>query len=365
MPASMRFSNLPFWLMAALLAAAPLSAAAQDGATLRYEGRIKVAGKPYSGPGLFFFALENSKGEIFWTSGDYPFRGSTNNPANAIKIPVTDGAYEVRLGAATLGMPALNAQALLNANGPRLKVWFNDGVHGWQPAGSEAPLDSIVETLAAKSQSDAVLQELRAIRTLLERQSTQRAPAAPAQPTTATVSLLGPSLGQSNAPLVLVEFTDYQCAYCKRFQEQTMPDLMRRYVNTGKLRIVSRNLPLSFHPNAEPAAQAALCAEQQEKYWPMRESLFAWNTNLTTANVLNAAMQAKLDLAQFTNCVQAKTFASRVQQDSQDAGAAGINGTPSFVLGKPQGGKLTGVLIVGAQPLSEFDAQIGKLLNSH
>jgi protein-disulfide isomerase len=353
-------------VLAALLAGAPLFAFAQDATTLRYEGRIKVAGKPYSGPGLFFFSVENSKGEIFWTSGDYPFRGSTNNPANAIKIPVTDGTYEVRLGSAMAGMPALNAQTLMNANGPRLKVWFNDGVHGWQPAGSEVPLDSVVETLAAKGESTAMLQELRAIRTLLERQnSQQRAPApAPAQPTTATVSLLGPSIGQTNAPLVLVEFTDYQCPFCKRFHEQTMPDLMRKYVDTGKLRIFSRNLPLSFHPNAEPAAQAALCAEQQDKFWPMRESLFAWNTNLTATNVLNAAMQAKLDLGQFTNCVAAKTFASRVQQDSQEAGAAGINGTPSFVLGKPQGGKLTGVIITGAQPLAEFDTQIRKLLNS-
>jgi protein-disulfide isomerase len=360
----MRFSKSHSWLMAVFFAVAPLSAAAQDGSTLRYEGRIKVAGKPYSGPGLFFFSIENSKGEIFWTSGDYPFRGSTSNPANAIKILVTDGAYEVHLGAAMLGMPTLNAQTMMNANDPRLQVWFNDGVHGWQPAGSKVPLDSIGEALTAKSQSAAMIQELRAIRTLLERENTQHAPAAPAQPTTATVSLHGPSLGQSNAPLVLVEFTDYQCPYCKRFQEQTMPDLLRKYINTGKLRIFSRNLPLASHPNAEPAAQAALCADQQEKYWPMRESLFARNTNLTASNLLNAAIEAQLNLAQFTNCVQAKTFANRVQEDSQDAGAVGIDGTPSFVLGKPQGGKVTGVLIVGAQPLSVFDAQIGKLLNS-
>jgi protein-disulfide isomerase len=205
---------------------------------------------------------------------------------------------------------------------------------------------------------------MRALRTLIKRQSRQRAPApaAPAQPTTASVSLFGPSLGQSDAPLVLVEFTDYQCAYCKRFHEQTMPDLIRKYVDTGKLRIVSRNLPLAFHSDAEAAAEAALGADQQGKYWPMREGLFASAPNLTAEAMLNVAIQAGLDLAQYTNCVQAKTFASRVQLDSQEAGAAGITGTPSFVLGKPDGDKLKGVVIVGAQRLDAFETEIQKLL---
>ncbi len=342
-----------------------LATAGPDGATLRYDGHIKVEGKPYSGTGFFFFSLENTQGEIVWTSGDFPFRGSTNNPANAIKMMLMSGSYTVHLGDLTLGMPALSLQTLRNTKGPRLKVWFNDGVHGWAPAGSEVPLDNLAEKLTADNQSEAMLQELHAIRTLLERQNVPppAAPAQPPAPTTATVSLTGPSIGKAEAPLVLVEFTDYQCPYCKRFQDQTMPDLLRKYVETGKLRIVSRNLPLPFHANAEPAAQAALCAGQQEKYWPMRDNLFIRNTDLTTSNLLSAAVAAKLDLTQFTNCFSAKTFANRVQQDSQEAAAAGITGTPSFVLGKPQGDKLTGVIIVGAQPISEFEAQIQKLTN--
>ena len=350
--------------MLMIFAAFNLEAVGQDGAMVRYDGQIKVAGKPYSGTGSFFFSLENSQGEILWTSGDFPFRGSTNNPANAVKLAVTAGAYEIRLGDTTSGMPALSAQALRNAKGPRLKIWFNDGVHGWEPAGGEVPLDNIAETLAASNQSEAMLEELRAIRTLLERQNTPLAPAQPPPPTTATVSLSGPSIGKADAPLVLVEFTDYQCPYCKRFQEQTMPDLLRKYVDTGKLRIVSRNLPLPFHINAEPAAQAALCAGQQGKYQPMRDNLFARSGDLIASNLLNAAESSRLDLTQFTNCLSVKTFAGQVQQDSKDAAAVGITGTPSFVLGKPQGDKLTGVVIIGAVPLAEFEAQIQKLINA-
>jgi protein-disulfide isomerase len=351
--------------MLVAFAALNLVAAGQDAVTLRYEGRIKVAGKPFSGTGSFFFSLQNSQDEIIWTSGEFPFRGSTNNPANALKLVVTSGAYEVRLGDTTLGMPALSRQVLGNAKAPRLKVWFNDGVHGWQPAGAEVPLDIPAPTLADNNQSDAMLQELRAIRVLLERQNTPPSPAPPPQPTTATVSLAGPSIGHADAPLVLVEFTDYQCPFCKRFQQQTLPDLLRKYVDTGKLRIVGRNLPLPFHINAEPAAQAVLCASHQGKYESMRDNLFAANGELALSNLLNAATAAKLDLAQFTNCLSAKTFAGDVQQDIKDAGAAGITGTPSFVLGKPQGDKVTGLILVGALPLAEFENQIQKLIDTH
>jgi protein-disulfide isomerase len=360
----MKFSSVIFGSVFAVCTAVNLNAAGLDSTTLQYEGRIKVAGKPYSGTGSFFFSMENGQGEIIWTSGDFPFRGSTDNPTNVLKLAVTSGAYEVRLGDTTAGMPPLNRQVLGNAKEPRLKIWFNDGVHGWQPAGVDVPLDSIAGTLANNNQSEAMLQELRAIHALLERQNNPPAPppAAPPPPATATVTLAGSSMGQTNAPLVLVEFTDYQCPYCKRFQEQTMPELLRKYVDTGKLRIVSRNLPLPFHSNAESAAQAALCASQQGKYESMRDNLFARSIDLPS-NLLGAAAAANLELAQFTNCLSAKTFAAQVQQDSKDAAAAGITGTPSFVLGKPQGDKVTGLVIVGALPTSEFEAQIEKLIN--
>ena len=141
-----------------------------------------------------------------------------------------------------------------------------------------------------------------------------------------------------------------------------MPELIKNYVETGRLRIVSRNLALSFHENAEPAAQAALCAHQQQKFWPMREKLFANTAMLTSANLMKAAEELKLDMTAFRLCVGGKTFASQIAKDGQEAGAAGINGTPTFVLGKPTGDKVTGLLIVGARPYAAFDAEMQKML---
>ncbi len=362
----MTFKQLRGIILVPMLLAASVSAVADNNITLRYEGRIKVAGRPYSGPGFFFFSLENSKGEIFWASGDFPFRGATNLPAGVIRESIRDGSYEVHLGDTNAGFPPLNSASLLAAKSPVLKIWFNDGSHGWQPAGQESNLEGIIAPVVADSQNDAILAELRSIHALLERQNTRPAPApaAPPAPTIATVNLTGPSMGRADAPLVLVEFTDFQCPFCKSFHEQTFPGIVRKFVETGKLRIFSRSLPLPFHNHAEAAAEAALCADQQSKFWPMRDGLFARSTDLSQSNVQSAAIDAKLDMARFSACVQSNVFAGHVHDDNKEAEAAGITGTPSFVLGKAQGTKVTGQIIVGAQHLSVFETEIEKLLSA-
>ncbi|MDB6109812.1 MAG: thioredoxin, partial [Pedosphaera sp.] len=214
------------------------------------------------------------------------------------------------------------------------------------------------------AQADSILRELRDLRAKLDRQQANPAPQPqPAAPTIATVSVgTAPSEGNTNAALVLVEFTDFQCGFCKRFHDTVMADLKKDYIDTGKLRVVSRNLPLTFHPNAEPAAQASLCAHQQDKYWPMREKLFAISTDLTAANFTKAAEDLKLDMTTFRQCVEAKTFAGQVARDAADATAVGITGTPSFVLGKLTGDKVTGKIIVGAMPYAAFEGEIKKML---
>lgn len=347
-----------------------LACLAQDNVTLNYRGRLQVEGAPFSGTGAFMFALENTNGEIFWTSGDFPFASATNNPPNAISLPVRDGNYSVRLGAAGSGMPPLKISDLKRTKNPRLVIWFSDSRHGWQRAGDDVPLDDVMASLdeinqrpITRAQADQILGELHSIRTLLEQKNTaQAAPAAPAPPSYATVAMTGASLGQKDAPVVMVEFTDFQCPFCKRFHDTVFPDLVKKYVDTGKLRIVSRNLPLPFHQNAQPAALAAACANQQGKFWPMRERLFAKNDSLTTSNILGAAEGASLDLAKFKTCWEGKEFEAAVKKDSDEAGSVGITGTPSFVVGKPNGDKLHGVIVVGAQPLATFEAEIDKLL---
>jgi protein-disulfide isomerase len=353
--------------VSAFLAAGSFCGQAQENVVLNYKGKLRAEGAPFSGTGHFMFALESRTGEIFWSSGDFPFAGATVNPAKAVAVPVQQGLYGVRLGDPSLGMPPLNLAGLRRMQSPRLKIWFNDGRHGWQRAGEDVPLDNLMASLAeagkrslTAAQGEALLQELHEVRTLLERQKAP-APSAPPPPTFALVRLAGPGVGRADAPVVLVEFTDYQCPYCKKFQDSVLPELTRKYIETGKLRVVSRNLPLPFHQNAEPAARAAWCAAQQDKYGPMREGLFAKSTDLSLTNLFLAAQAIPLDMSKFQSCF-ATTNLEAIKLDGQEASTAGISGTPSFVLGKPEGDKLKGLVIVGAQPLATFEGEIEKLL---
>jgi protein-disulfide isomerase len=120
-----------------------------------------------------------------------------------------------------------------------------------------------------KQQADEILNELRQIRELLEKQTGAAPQQAGEQITKAKVSTEGAySIGSKDAPLTMVEFTDFQCPFCERFHTSTFADLKRDYIDTGKLRFVSRDLPLDFHPNAMQAAEAGRCAGEQGQYWP-------------------------------------------------------------------------------------------------
>jgi len=223
----------------------------------------------------------------------------------------------------------------------------------------------------SKEQGDAILQELRNIRTLLQQQQLraqqpQQRPTAPVVVKRGKVSVKGsPYLGRKNAPLTLVEFTDYQCPYCKRFYDQTFDELKKAYIDTGKVRFVSRNLPLQFHPYAEGAALAAACAGDQGKanYWKMRDSLFSHSPALQGDQVQGYAKELGLNMKSFNRCVESKKHRNRIQQDMADARSIGITGTPSFLLGKGDD-VIEGEKLVGAQPFAAFDARIKALLNS-
>jgi protein-disulfide isomerase len=272
-------------------------------------------------------------------------------------------------------MPVLDADALRNAGVPFLRVWFNDGVRGWRQLAGEQQLKSLFDPVPVRSgattangalsaaQGDMILRELREMRALLQKQPPSQPSPRPEPPGTVTVPLGGsPSLGQTNAPLVLVEFTDYQCPFCKRAHDDFMPGVRKKYVESGKLRVVSRNFPLNFHVNAEPAARAALCAHQQQQFWPMYDKLFSMATELYATNFLKAAVELNLDPQAFTACLETKAVTAQVEHDKVDAATAGITGTPSFVLGRADGEKVTGTLFVGAPPAAQFEAEIEKLL---
>lgn len=219
-----------------------------------------------------------------------------------------------------------------------------------------------------RDQADAILNELREIRRLLE--TNGRPGAAPARPpqrpqtVRMAVSAGWYSLGREDAPVTLVEFLDYQCPYCRRFHAESFPELRKRYIDAGKLRFVARDLPLSFHANALSAAQAVRCAGEQGKFWELRESLILHSNDLTLDSILRYAEQAGIDAARLRTCVETEKYKATVQSDADEAAALSLSGTPSFVLARTTPQELSGDVIVGAVPLSVFDAAIKKLLDN-
>jgi protein-disulfide isomerase len=222
-----------------------------------------------------------------------------------------------------------------------------------------------------RDQADAILNELKSIhQLLLNPPATRTAAAAPAAPATnehvkMTVGTVWYSLGREDAPVTMVEFTDYQCPFCRRFETNTFAELKKDYIDTGRVRFVSRDLPLEFHPNAPGAAVAARCAGEQHKFWEMRDAMMLDTaTDLGPASILKYGEKTKLDMAAFSTCLNDKKYTEAIKKDTADAGALGISGTPSFVIGKTDKSEIAGVRIVGAVPFAVFDSTIKELLTA-
>jgi protein-disulfide isomerase len=211
-----------------------------------------------------------------------------------------------------------------------------------------------------RDQADEIIKELRQIRQLLEKQ--QAAPTAPQpeQPTRAKITdLSGVSmLGDKNAPITIVEYTDYQCPFCQRFHLSAYPEIKKNYIDTGKVRFFSKDLPLDFHPNALRAAQSARCAGEQGKFWEIRETMSANPDKLDMGHIMGFATELKLDTQKFQDCVNSDKYKERVQADVAEAMKVGANGTPAFIVGKSTGNGVDGELVVGAMPFAMFDQKI-------
>jgi protein-disulfide isomerase len=174
-----------------------------------------------------------------------------------------------------------------------------------------------------------------------------------------------PALGRSDAPLTMVEFTDYQCPYCRRFQAEVWPKLKREYIDTGKLRYIARDLPLSFHAAAAPAAEAAHCAGEQGKFWEMHAALLGGEADLTSGGIERRAQKLGLDMTGFRECVARGKYADVIAAHVREADSVGIDGTPGFIIGRVSQGELDGVRVEGAQPYEEFSELLQELLASH
>jgi protein-disulfide isomerase len=161
-----------------------------------------------------------------------------------------------------------------------------------------------------------------------------------------------PSIGPDNAPVTIIEFSDYQCPYCQVWYKQVYQQLLASYPN--QLRFVYRDLPLPGHTEAVPAAEAAECAGAQGIYWKYHDALFEQKYGLNRAAYEHYASDLGLDLPAFSACLDSSRFQAEIQADASDAARVGITGTPSFVV--------NGRLLVGALPFSDFKAVIDEEL---
>ena len=161
-----------------------------------------------------------------------------------------------------------------------------------------------------------------------------------------------PSIGSDNAPVTIIEFSDYQCPYCQVWYQQVYQQLLAAYPN--KIRFVYRDLPLSSHPEALPSAEAADCAGEQGAYWKYHDALFGQQYGLNRAAYEHYAADLGLDSKAFAACLDSRRYESEVQADANDAASVGISSTPSFVI--------NGRILIGALPFSDFKAVIDEEL---
>ena len=181
-----------------------------------------------------------------------------------------------------------------------------------------------------------------------------------------------PVIGDTDAPITIIEFSDFQCPFCARFHVQTLPTIMDEYIDKGTVKLVFRDFPIqSIHPNAVPASVAAECANEQGKFEEMYDALFEkqkeWNnqeTNKALDLFSQYASEIQLGQKEFDSCLKNGKYIEEIKKDLDDGRAYGISGTPGFFIGNEQIGF---VELKGAQPFESFkkviDIQLKKWNN--
>jgi len=164
--------------------------------------------------------------------------------------------------------------------------------------------------------------------------------------------------GRAEAPLWIVEISDFQCPFCAEWHENTYGQLKREFIDSGKARFAYVNLPLPSHANAWPAASAAMCAGLQGKFWQMHDALFSrqlsWASEPTPGPLFEKlASKAGIDASAMSSCIASKQMLPLIQADYDRAVQGGVNSTPTFLVG--------GVILSGAHPIENFRRVIDSL----
>jgi len=187
--------------------------------------------------------------------------------------------------------------------------------------------------------------------------------------TDSPISLSGAKIrGSASAKVMLLEFSDYQCPFCGRHFRETMPQIEKNYIETGKIRYAFKDFPIeSLHRQAVKAHEAANCAADQDKYWPMHNRLFMNPNPLGSEELKAHAAAVGVELGAFQQCVESGKHAQTVQQSINDAVSSGVSGTPAFFVGvvAADGKSLKAArFISGAHPFTRFKQEIDALLSS-
>ena len=207
-------------------------------------------------------------------------------------------------------------------------------VWGYQPAGSQAQTSQVAAQPAGPAAAEAqATEEPQFVRYDIPSEGF-------------------PSLGPDDAPITIVEFSDYQCPFCRRWHQEVYEPLLAAY--PGKIRMVYRHLPLtSIHPDAQAAAEAAMCAGEQDAYWTYHDKLFS-SDSLDRQTFVQYARDLSLNVEQFQSCITDQKYKDTIQADSDFAINLGVRSTPTFFI--------NGLAVVGAQPLEVFQQVIDKEL---
>jgi protein-disulfide isomerase len=217
-----------------------------------------------------------------------------------------------------------------------------------------------------KQGQEAIQKELQEIKRLLL--AREAAAAKPARPDRISIASR-PFRGNGSARIVMVEFSDYQCPYCGRFYRDTLPQVDKDYIQSGKIKYVFNNLPLDdLHPVAFKAAQAAECAGEQGKFWDLHGRFFSNQNLIGNGDVASQAKAVGLDMTRFDQCLQSGKTEAAVRAGVEQAGSLGIQATPTFVIAQvdsknPEDPNVKILTVIGgAYPFPVFKTALDRAL---
>lgn len=193
--------------------------------------------------------------------------------------------------------------------------------------------------------------------------NSDNAPLLPTQPEKVDVAVGHlPTLGAANAKVTVIEFSDFQCPFCKQFENNAYAQIYDTYIKTNKIRFAYRHFPLtSIHPNSQKASEASECANEQNKFWDYYDLLFKNQTTWSPQSVADAAdsftgyaSEIGLNKDQFRSCLDTDKYKDKVENDASDGSKVGVDGTPTLFI--------NGTKIVGAQPFAQIQQIIDQEL---